>query len=454
MFDAAAAAPWHIVGAIAVGLAFASAMLFSVLPAWQATRRADPAALRSRQQTGSRGSKRIGQIVVAGELALAFVLLVGGLLAGRSWQALSDIDPGFDAERVVAATLPVTGTNAGQPGRKQVFYEQVLAGVQAIPSVRAASLVNHVPLAGDVWRFSVATEGGAVADASRQPRAAYRVAAPGYFDTVGATLLGGREFEAEDRADAEPVAIINQTFAERHFAGAKPLGRRVRLGGESEPWRSVVGVVGDLRQQDWRNADAAVFVPFAQDELFRESARMPFSMTLVVRTSGEFSPLINQIRSQVAELDPFVPVANVTLLKDAVDATLFRPKWTARILSGFGFAGLALATLGIYALVAFGAAQRRREFGIRLAVGASPSRLRRTVHQEGLVLAVVGLAMGATCAWIVTSTWNSWLYAVAPGDTIAWGVAALALVVAVMLAVDAPARRAAKSGAAVLSSGE
>lgn len=437
------APPRWIVFAIAAGLALVTAVAFSVLPAWQAARGLDAAALRTRHASSGFGARRLGRAVVVLEVALAFMLLVGGLLAARSWTALYSVDPGFEPQQLLSVTLPVTGSRAAEPGHKQLFYEQVLERVRAAPGVAAASLVNHVPLAGDSWRFSVHSDNPAAQDEENPRPAAFGVAAPGYFAVLGAELLTGREFSATDSASAEPVAVVNETFAQRHWPGATALGRRVRLGGDSAPWRRVIGVVGNLRQQEWDVADQAIFLPFAQDPLFRDRPDAPFAMSLVVRIQADAASVVDQIRAHVHELDPYVPVSNVTLLSTAVDDALFQPRWTARLLGAFAGSGLLLATLGIYALIAFGNAQRRREFGLRLAVGATPARLRGTVLAEGSLLLAGGLALGALGAWLLAGVWSSRLYAVAPTDFVTWGLAALMLALAGLAAADIPARRAA-----------
>ena len=399
--------------------------------------------LRARTDAGgSRRSASLRSLLTGAEIALAVMLLAAAGLIGRSLLALASVDPGFRPERVTTAVIPVAGSSFGDETRKAGFYRTLLERIEAAPGVESAALVNHAPLVGDQWGFGFRIEGEPPPQPGAEPSAAFRVATPGYFRTIGAQLLAGRDFSAEDDRDAPPVMVVNETFARRYLGGAaEATGARVRIGGEDEPWREVVGVVADLQQYDWASVGAGVFLPFEQEKGFRDSPRPPFAMTAVVRSAS--GNAARELRRIVAALDSSIPVDRVVTLEAAVDRALWQPRLTASLMGAFAFLALALAAIGVYGTAAQAVARRRAEFGVRMALGATRREVLSLAVGQSLRFVTAGVAAGLVLAWALSGLLNELLYEVSATDGLAFGGACALLALTALLASYLPARRAA-----------
>lgn len=404
-------------------------------------------SLRARDQAGaSKRSTAVRSWLTGGEIALAVVLVAGAGLLDRSLMKLLDVDPGFHPERVTTAVVPVTGSRFADPARKSGFYRTLLDRLNDTPGIETAAAVNHVPLVGDRWGVNFLVEGQPIPQAGSEPGAAYRVSTPGYFRTIGARLVSGRDFATADHGDAPAVAVVNQTFADRHLAEQRdPVGARIRLGGvgSDRPWRTVVGIVADIRQQDWTDIGAEVFLPFEQDESFRDSPRPPFSMTLVVRSAAGSGPAAPLMRRILGELDSQIPVDKVVTLERAVSDALWQPRMTATLLSGFSFIALVLAAVGVYGTAAQVAAKRRSEFGIRMALGASKQDVLTLALSRNVRLITAGVAAGTALAWTLSGLMGDLLYEASAQDGIVFVGSCGALALTGLAASYLPARSAA-----------
>jgi len=278
------------------------------------------------------------------------------------------------------------------------------------------------------------------------PNAAYRVAGPRYFQTIGATLARGRDFEPADKHEAPRVAIINETMARQHFAGQDPVGQRIKMGrpDSTEPWRTIVGVVKDVQQWRWAEVNSEVYLPFAQDEQFYRSPSAPFSMTLVARTQADPAAMAKALQQQVWALDPNIPVANVVMLQQAVSNALWQPRFSMFLLAVFAAVALVLAAVGVYGVMSYAVTQRTGEIGIRIAMGAGRGDVLRLVVRQGVVLAAVGIALGLGGAYAVSRVMESLLFDVSATDAATLVVASLVLLGVALAACFLPALRASR----------
>ncbi len=401
--------------------------------------------LRARTEVGaSRNSTTVRSLLTGGEVALAVVLVAGAGLVTRSLLESLAVQPVFNPALVTTAIVPVTGSVFGDPARKAGFYQSLLERLEASPGIESAAAVNHVPLVGDRWGLNFVTEGAEPPQAGSEPNAAYRVATPGYFRTIGAQPLAGRDFAATDDRDAPPVIVVNQTFIEQHLAGERePLRTRVRFAGADQPWREIVGIVADLQQQSWAEVGAEIFIPFEQDKSFRESARSPFAMTIVVRSVSGAGSAAPRLRRIVNDLDPGIPVDRVITLDEAVAGALWQPRVTASLMSAFGLIALLLAGIGVYGTAAQAVAARRSELGLRLALGATQRQVLASVLGRNVRFVVGGVVVGAVLAWLLSDLLGDVLYQVSARDGFVFAVACGALGIVGLLASYLPARRAA-----------
>jgi putative ABC transport system permease protein len=276
--------------------------------------------------------------------------------------------------------------------------------------------------------------------------AGYRVVSGDYFPTMRIPLKHGRLLDARDRQGSARVMVINETMARTHFGKEDAVGQRVQLGTEPDPdpqfpYMEIVGVVGDVRQQPDAEAKSEMYVPYAQfpDSFLR---RMYSNITLVVRTDGSPAQLAPSIREIVREIDRDQPVANVRTLDDVMSASVSQPRFRTLLLGFFAAIALALAAIGVYGLLAHGVAQRVNEFGLRMALGASPSEVLRLILRQGVTLALAGIGIGLAASVIVVRALNSVLFEISPWDPLAWIASAVTLLAVSLLASWVPARRA------------
>jgi predicted permease len=288
----------------------------------------------------------------------------------------------------------------------------------------------------------------------------YRVTEPGYFQTMALPLLpGGRDFTVRDTLETAPVAIVNQAFASSIFPQSSPIGKRITL---SEPgdspivWRTIVGVVANARQQDWRGApEPEIYLPFRQSQDYLQSAAPHFAtMTLVVHTQGSPASLTESVRQAVWSVDRTASISHITTLEAEKDRQLWRPRFAMWIATGFGTLALILASLGIYAVVAYAASLRAREMGIRMAIGASKQSVAAIIIGQGVRLVGWGVLIGLVASLALGRVLESVLYQVSARDSLTYGASALLFVAVAVAASYLPARRAARTDPAVILRGD
>jgi putative ABC transport system permease protein len=417
----------------------ATGILFGLAPALHFSR----PDLHSTLKEGSRGSSRISRtplrsLLVVGEVAISLMLLAGAGLMLRSFARLGAVDAGFDPRNLLTMRVVLNGSpQAATADRRNAFYRQVLDRVQAVPGVESVSGINHLPLAGDLWTFSFRVEGRPEPAPSDVPLAAFRVAFPGYFHTMRIPILRGRDIDVRDDAGAPQIVVINQSMAGRFWPREDAVGRRIRLSANG-PWFTVVGVVKDVEQSDWGAAAGSEFY-FSQ---LQNPEDIQKYLTLVVRTSGDPLALAGAVQGQIWSLDRDLPIGDLASMQQVVERAVWQPRFSTTLLGGFAALALVLAAIGIYGVMSFDVSRRTQEIGIRMALGAKPGDVMRSVLGGGGTLAAIGTAIGIGGALVLTRYLKSLLYEVSATDPAVLAGAAAMLGLVALAAVWLPARRA------------
>jgi putative ABC transport system permease protein len=435
-----------VVFIFATAITVLSAVLVGLIPALRVGGSMWYEALASsstRVSTTGRASRIRAGLVVA-QVALALVLLVGAGLLVRSFIRMNMVDYGFRPDGLLAVSLDIPRVKYPDRSVQSRFYERALERVRTLPGVAAASTTSEAPASGVTMTFSFAIEGRPARNPSgREDPVPLRAVMPDYFQTLGIPLISGRAIATTDREDSPPVVLFNESLAKRFWKnGDEAVGRRVSFVGPGGPWYEIAGVVGDTRDDGLdQPAPPAVYVPYAQRR--QEWAWLTFQ-TLVVRAQAgqEPSDLLPSIRGVLREIDPLLPMQTVRTVTQLYSENAARRRFAMQLTAGFALLALLLGAIGIYAVVAYSVAQRRREIGIRLALGAQPRAVARQIVRGALGLASAGAALGAISALALTRFLETLLFGVEPTDAATFvGMAALLLAIAA-LASWLPARRA------------
>ena len=412
------------------------AVVFAAAPAFGAGRPGSVTLLREGGSTESRGARRMRGSMVTVQIALALVLTIGAGLMLQSLARLQRVDAGIDVDRILTLRLQPTSARYKAPDAINAYYDAVLARLEGLPGVRAAGAIQHLPFSGIGWVNAYEVEGEAVAAGGSRPSADYKIIVGRYFDAVGQPLLAGRDFSADDRA-ANPVpVIVNDSFARRHFgSAAAAVGRRIRTG-RSVEWQTIVGVAGDVRTKALNAAPAV--------ELYTPATGtgMP-AMMIAVRTHYDPLTLAGAAREAVWSVDRTVPVADLQPMRTMVGTTLTQPRLLLTLLGAFAVSGLALGAIGVYGVVAFAVTRRRREIGLRMALGATPASVVRMMLRESAGYAAAGLIAGTAGAFVSSRALRGLLFEVRPTDALTYATLACGVAALVALASYWPARRAA-----------
>jgi predicted permease len=401
----------------------------------------------ARGSTTDRAGLRIRGLLVAGEVAIALILLAGAGLLIESFRNLRNIQPGFDPHHAVAISTSVGGSAHAAPDRRAAFYREAVTQLRAIPGVEFVSAVNHPPMVGDQWSLNVEVEGKPAPRPGHEPSAVYRVALPGYFRTMGMRLLRGRDFEDRDREGVQRVAVINETMARRVWPGEDALGKRFRLkttNGDTS-WSTIVGILRDTRQWGWSDPVAnEMYLPFLQDPAYLHNPGGYLAMMLVVRTVSPPGTLAAAMRERLRAIDPDVPVTAIQNMEQVIDDAVWRQRTEMSVLTGFAALAMVLAVVGIYAVMSYVAGGRTQEIGIRMALGAGRSDVLAMVLAQSLRPVLAGLAAGVGGAMALTRLMTKMLYGVTPGDPVVLGAVTALLGAVALAAAIGPARRASR----------
>jgi predicted permease len=426
----------------ALGMTAFCAIAVSVLPLLRARRVPIAQVLRGAGAgpTSKRSRQRAPDALVVAQIALAFVLVASSGLMTRSFIRLNDVQPGFDADHVVASRVLLPYARYGATSSRLSFYTSVIQRAQAIPGVRAVATTDWVPLSGDRYDMAIAVED----DPSRAATdgASHAVASVDgpYFRTLRIPLLRGRTFGAQDAARPSDEAIVSHAFAEQYWHGASPLSKRIRpLGGR---WYTVVGEAGDVHYDGLdKPANDIVYFPIVAED--RTGTWLPSALSVVVRTDGNESDAISAIRGIVHSVDPAVPTYNEGSLRELVRDAASRSRALVVLLAIASTVTSLLGAVGLYGIMAYGVSMRRRELAVRIALGARPADVSRMVSIDGLRLAGVGIVIGLACALGASRLLRGLLYGVSPTDLLTLSVTPTVLLIVAFAASWLPARRAA-----------
>jgi predicted permease len=384
-------------------------------------------------------SKRTGftrAALVVAETSLALVLLVGAGLLIKSFARLQDVNPGFSSERVLTAQLSLPATRYPDAASRRAFYTRLLDRVRAMPGVTAVGLTTNVPFNGNVASGSYSIVGYTPPQGEAQPHGRQEVIGGDYFRAMQIPIVAGRAFTDADSADAPPVVVIDQLLVNRYFANKNPIGQQIRRGGPTSPAFTIVGVAGTINSIDLGEpvTKERIYYPLAQQV-------RPF-MALVVKTAVDPHTLVGQLRSAVASIDPEQPLADVRTMDEWLSRSLDTRRSPMLLLALFGAVALVLSAIGIYGVLAFGVAQRTREFGIRQALGADRRAILSLVLTQGMRTAGIGIALGLLGSAFLTRYLQTLLFGVGAHDASIYAGVTITLVAVAAAACYVPARRA------------
>jgi putative ABC transport system permease protein len=428
-----------VVLAFAIVVSVLAGALFGLAPAIRAARGQLTPALGDGGRGGTQGRERgrLRSTLVVGQIALSCVLLIGAGLLMRSFAALQDVTTGFETPGLLTVQVSPAGPRYADDAATRTFYRELLAGVRSIPGIDAATLSSTVPPGQGGFSENITIEGAAEGD---EPVLLLPLVEPGYFRTVSVPVLAGRSFTDADTAESPRVTIVSDRFARRYFPNQPAVGKRLRIGGRGRPdapWRTIVGVVGDVR---YRGLEAPVepvfYVPHAQN-----SVR---AMYLVMRSALPPSSLRAAIRQQIGALDSTIPVPEPRRLDDLLYESIAQPRFRTVLVSAFAVVALLIAAVGLYGVISHGVMQRQREIAIRIALGARAREVSAVILRHALVLAVLGVAAGIGGALTLQTLVSRFLFGVIPTDAPTFAAVALVLTAVCVLASYIPARRAAR----------
>ena len=436
---------------LAFGLAASAlvGMIVGLLPALRNARgiRAASAGADSRGVAGAAPSRqRLRRVLIASEVAVAIVLTLGAGLMVKSFVRLLSVDPGYRTDGILTAsvTLPEAGYQDGE--RTAAFFAALLDRVRSQPGVLAAGAVSGLPLMNHRGDLNFQIEGRETAPGQRSRRADWRVVTPGYFEAIGMRILEGRGIATSDRATGPGVVVLNEAAARLHWPSGGALGARMRLGGNAGPgWVTVVGIVNDVRYRTLRDEpQPEMYLAHSQFRFWGTGTVPVRSLTIVARAEGDPARLSATIRREVASLDAALPVDAMRTMAAVRSASVSSHRFVSLLLAVFAGLALAVTLVGVYGVMAYSVAQRRREIGVRVALGASPGLVLGLVMRQGLTPAGSGIAAGLAGGMALSGTLRAQLYEVTPYDAatalLVTGIVALVA----LLACFVPAMRAAR----------
>jgi putative ABC transport system permease protein len=418
-----------------------AAFVFGLLPALQATRGFSASRMSVRAATADRAHHRIRATIVIAQVAVALCLLAGASLVARSLVNLQHVDKGFDPEGRLTFNIVMPATRFPTAPAMHAFYSRLLDTIAARPEFTHVGTTTAFPLSGQDLENSFAVDGYAAAP-DQEPVAALRGVSPGYTTAMGIPIRAGRALTSADDQRGAPVALVNETFVRRFFGGRNPIGGRISVGGPEGPWRTVVGVVADVRHRALATESRPeVLLPWVQlDAGFLTAwAR---GISFVVRSDLELSSAAALLRSQVRQVDAATPVIELQPVSALVDQSVAEPRFRTLLLSSFALTSICLAAVGVFGVLSYVVSERTREIGIRMALGARQSTIFWDVLAAGGSLVAIGSVLGLAGGVALASWIRGLLFQVSPTDPATLAAATLGLVVVALLAALIPARRA------------
>jgi putative ABC transport system permease protein len=435
---------WRVLG-FTMLISLATCLIFGLIPAWHASKPDLHSTLEQTGRTLAAGANRLRfrQVLVVFQVSIAVMLVIGAGLLIKSFWLLQRVDPGFRAEGVLSAGLTLPNSKYAEPVQINNFHKQLLDRIVTLPGVKTATIAYDHPLQSN-WLDSFQIEGRIPSSNNQSTSANFIPVGPNYFDTVSVQLVAGRKFTALDDQDHPGVAIVNESFVRHYFPNENALGQRLKPSPPARIWNNqrftsfeIVGVVRDVKLAGLEApSEPAYYLPASQAPLQ--------DMTLLVRTTADPLSLVGAVRGAVLSIDPNQPISNVSTLEKVVDESVAQRRLNMLLMGLFGALAMLLSAVGIYGLLSHAVAQRTQEMGIRMALGAQVSDVLKLVLKQGMMLVLVGEAIGLVGALALTRLIRGLLFGVTPNDATTFVVVIGILSVVALLACYLPARRATK----------
>jgi putative ABC transport system permease protein len=427
---------------VAMAISGVVTVIFGLVPAWQLKRIDAITAVKegSLNVTGGRSS-RAREILVAVEVAMATVLLIGAGLLVRSIVGLVNVPLGFETDSLLTARIALPRPNDTaraaylDPARRVAFYREAIDRVGALPGVERVAMSTQIPMGGFNPPWFLEIQGFQQREPGVQPLIQSFQVSPSYFETMGIRVLRGRPFSQADRVGGEPVALVSEAAVRRFWKGVDPVGARVRFAPDA-PWMTVIGVTADVINRRLNEPAQPILY-----QTLEQSSDL--SLALLVRTRGATPDLPESLAREIRAIDPDLPIFAVRTMADVIGRVLSQRQFLMRLLVAFGAMAAALALVGIYGVMSYAVSQRAREIGIRIAIGARQSDMSLMVVRRGLVLTILGVAIGAAASLGLSRFVRSQLFGVEPSDPLTIGAVFLLMTVVAAAAAYRPARRAA-----------
>ncbi|HEY6309048.1 MAG TPA: ABC transporter permease [Candidatus Angelobacter sp.] len=429
--------------AIAAAIALTTGVLFGLAPAWQGSRVALFSALRASGLNLTGGTARFRAVLAAGEVAISMALIVGAGLLLRTLDSLNKQDPGFHADRVLTMYVSLPLKHYSKPESALRFYQAAQQEIAAIPGVRSVGWATSLPLDG--WNIGQGFEitGHPARTEAEQPAAHYQMVSEDYFKTLGIEVLRGRGFTERDTAAATPVCVVNEEMVRQYFRDRDPIGATLTVqamdpAGPKPVLREVVGVIRQVKVEGLGEHDNSleIYVPLAQNAWF--------GAALSVAATGDPTSLTPAVRRAIAAVDKQQPITQVRTMQEVAAQSIAQPRFRAELLGSFALWSVLLAAFGVFSVLAFSVSQRAREFGIRMAVGASTGNILRLVVRGGLAITAAGIGAGLVASLLLARLLGSLLYEVKPIDPVTFVAAPALMVLVALAACVTPALRASR----------
>lgn len=425
-----------------LAIAMITGLIFGLAPAMQASHFNLNDTLKDggRDSGASVQGKRVRSALVIAEVAVSFILLIGAGLLINSFMHLRNLDPGFRADHLLALNVDLSEVKYPDAPQRIAFFDEVVRRVRTLPGVQSAAVAGNLPFTYNGDSMGIAVEGIPDPPPDQWPDVIYRTIGPGYFATMGIPLVRGRDFTDQDTLDTTLGVAISEKTAKHYWPNQDPIGKRLKPGASTSqsPWRTVIGVVKDVRQNDF------IAEPKMEMYLSFRQVHSPVANALVVRTSVDPLSLATSVRNAIWSVDKDQPVSNVDSMQHIVAGAIARQRFSMLLLAIFAGLALVLAAVGIYGVMSYSVAQQTREIGVRIALGAKRSDVLVMTVKNGLKLAAVGVFFGLLAAFVMTRVLTSLLFGIGATDPVTFTIVALVIITVAILASYIPALRATK----------
>ncbi len=432
-----------VVLAFTLAASFITGIVFGLAPAWQALKLDLHTTLKEggRSAAPESGQRRLSNLLVIAEMAMAMVLLIGAGLLIKSFVRLLEVKPGFVTDNILTMQISLPNASYAQAARRIAFMQQLETNLKGLPEVMSVGFVTRLPLMSSLNNVTTfLTIEDRPVPVGERPEIDFRRASPGYFQAMGIPLLSGRLITEQDIANNSGYVLINEVMARRFWPGEDPVGKRISTAtstGQQTQWSTIVGVVGSVRH-------LGLDVEPRPEIYYHTSSVPPFGPVLVVRTTGDPLRLISGVRAKIREIDPNLPIARVSSMEQLVAQSVAQRRFGMFLLGMFALFAVLLAGVGIYGVMSYSVSQRTQEIGVRMALGARSNDVLRMIVGHGMSLTLFGVGIGLAGAFALTRLMTRLLFQVTPTDALTFASVSLAVIVVALLACYVPARRATK----------